>query len=157
LILSKLASQASEILVSETVKSYLDLREEARQLSQFLFADRFSGAPHGEAIEAALSIHLSGRGAKAFDPPFWYVSTSNFEAYQVAPEPNERFAVRLDSFATFREVELWKYAIARVEEDMGHSLADEEAYFAPGFLPWTDTSVIAIALLKQAIRAGAPG
>jgi hypothetical protein len=99
---------------------------------------------------------LSGRGVKAFDPPFWYVSTSNFETYEVSPEPSGTFAVRLDSFAGFREIELWKCAIAWAEKEVGHPLADSEAYLAPGFLPWTDTSVVAIALLKQAIRAGAP-
>lgn len=142
--------------MSEPIKSYRGLREEADLLSRLLFGDRFVSLYHGKAIEAALATFLSDRGINAFDQPYWYVSTSDFEIYQVSPEVSGAFAVRLDAFAAFTEVELWKYAIVREQEERGQPLLGREAYFAPGFLPWADTSVIAIALLKLAIRAGAP-
>lgn len=141
----------------EQIKSYRELAEEAEYLTQLLFGSRFPPLHHNEAIEAALTASLGSRGSHAFDPPFWYVSTSDFQAYRVSAEPDGPFHVRIDEFASFRQVELWKSAIARAEEERGASLQPSDAFAAPGYLPWIDTAVIAIALLKQAIRAGAPG
>jgi hypothetical protein len=142
--------------MNEAPKSYRELRHEAEYLSQLLFGDRFTPQHHCEAIEAALANSLAWRGRKAFDPPIWHVWTSDFQSYYVSEKPDGRFRVRLDEFASFREVEHWKYAIGREEEKRGIALSSADAFAAAGFLPWTDTAVIAIALLKQAIRSGAP-
>jgi hypothetical protein len=142
--------------MNEAQKNYRELRHEAEYLSQLLFGDRFPPQHHCEAIETALVKSLAWRGKKAFDQPFWHVGTSDFQSYYASEKPDGRFRVRLDQFASFREVEHWKYAIVREEEKRGIALSSVDAFAAAGFLPWTDTAVIAIALLKQAIRSSAP-
>lgn len=128
----------------DDAKSYRELRQEAEYLSQLLFGARFTPHHHSEAIEAALARSLAWRGINAFDPPFWHVWTTDFYAYYVSDKPGGRFHVRLDDFASCREVELWKYAIARVEEKKGISLSPVDAFAAPGFLPWADTAEVAL-------------
>lgn len=121
--------------MSEQIKSYLDLREEAEYLTRLLLGARFPPLHHNQAIEAALAASLGPRGMQAFDPPYWYVCTTDFQRYQVSERADGRVHARLDQFASFREVQLWKYSIARAKGESGTLLSPTEAYAAPGFLP----------------------